>query len=132
MDRPNRKSTRQENLLRTFWVLLTFASLAIAVALFDAREDSRALALKRRMQQLHEETVKDYPDAKDALDAMMTCIGKGQLKIDRGFNEEDLNRPRQQCPKYNAAVEALHPSPMGMHSLSLAYAKLVEGLKANL
>ena len=43
MQKPIRKNTRQETLLRTFWVVLTFVMLAVAVALFEAREDSRAL-----------------------------------------------------------------------------------------
>ena len=132
MQKPNRKNTRQETLLRTFWVLLTFVMLGVAVALFEAREDSRALVFTKKSADVLTSTIKDHPASREALEAVMFCIGKGYLKIDKNMDEEDINRPRQVCPKYAKILEATHPSPMGMHNLGEAYAQLISGLKGTL
>lgn len=132
MQKPNRKPARTENLLRTFWVILTFVMLGVAVTLFEAREDSRALVFSKKSTETLDATVRKYPGARTALEAVMFCVGKGYLKIDKGFDEEDVNRPRQVCPPYAKALEATHPSPIGMHELSEAYGALITGLKANL
>ncbi len=132
MQKPIRKNTRQETLLRTFWVVLTFVMLAVAVALFEAREDSRALVFSQRSADVLATTIRDHPASKEALEAVMFCVGKGYLKIDMNMDEEDINRPRQVCPKYAKILEATHPSPMGMHNLSEAYSQLIAGLKATL
>jgi hypothetical protein len=132
MQKPNRKHTRQENLLRTFWVLLTFVMLGVAVALFEAREDSRALVFSKKSATVLADAIKDHPSSREALEAIMFCIGKGYLNVDKNMDEEDINRPRQVCPKYAKILEATQPSPIGMHNLSDAYAQLITGLKATL
>lgn len=132
MSKPNRKHSRQENLLRTFWVLLTFVLLGVAVALFEAREDSRALVFSKKSADVLASTIKDHPAAREAMEAVMFCIGKGYFKIDKNMDEEDINGPRQLCPKYAKILEATHPSPIGMHNLTEAYTQLITGLKGTL
>ena len=109
-----------------------FAYAGVAVALFEAREDSRALVFTKKSADVLTSTIKDHPASREALEAVMFCIGKGYLKIDKNMDEEDINRPRQVCPKYAKILEATHPSPMGMHNLGEAYAQLISGLKGTL
>ena len=126
------KTNRTENVLRLFWFVLAFGLVAGAVALFEARNADRDLVLSEKGQRILNETNELHPDTKEAMEALMQCIRKNLLKIDKSVDEDDLNRPRQVCPKYATALEATHPSPMGMRELELAYRHLILGLKANL
>ncbi len=127
-----RPSNRRDNFLRLFWFLLTFAAIAGSVALFDARNANRDMVISERGIQLMNATIAAHPESKEAIQVLMQCIRKGLMRIDKNTDEEDFNRPRQDCPKYNTVLEATYPSPMGMYNLGQAYTQLIVGLKANL
>lgn len=122
----------RESYLRLFWFLLAFSLIAGTVALFETRNADRDMAISERGKKIYSETIEAHPDAKDAMQALMQCIQKKYLKIDKTMDEEDINRPRQVCPRYAQALEATHPSPVGMKELELAYSQLIIGLKERL
>lgn len=126
------KTNRTENALRLFWFVLACGLVAGAIALFEARNADRDLVLSEKGKRILDETIQLYPDTKDAMESLMQCVRKNLLKIDQTADEDDLNRPRQVCPKYAASLEATHPSPIGMREMELAYRHLILGLKANL
>ena len=123
---------RKESYLRLFWFLLAFSLIVGTVALFETRNADRDLAISKQGQKIYTETIEAHPDTKEAIQALMQCIQKKYLKVDKTTDEEDINRPRQVCPRYAEALEATHPSPMGMKELELAYRQLIIGLKDRL
>lgn len=125
-------SIRRDNYLRLFWFLLTCAVIAGSVALFEARNANRDMAISERGIKLMNETIAAHPDSKEAVQVLMQCVRKGLMRVDKTTDEEDVNRPRRNCPKYNTILEATHPSPIGMYDLGQAYTQLIVGLKADL
>jgi hypothetical protein len=124
--------SRPDRLLRVFWFVLGLGGLVGLVVMFEARNADRDLAISKKGQQILAETIEAQPSATEAMQALMRCIGNNYLKVDKTSDEDDFNRPRQVCPKYGAALEATHPSPMGMRELALAYRQLILGIKASL
>ena len=124
--------SRPDRLLRVFWFLLGLGGLVGLVVMFEARNADRDLAISQKGQQILAETIEAHPSATEAMQALMRCIGNKYLKVDKSSDEDDINRPRQVCPKYANALEATHPSPMGMRELELAYRQLILGIKASL
>lgn len=127
-----RTSTRRDNFLRLFWFLLTCAVIAGSVALFEARNANRDMAISERGIKLMNATIAAHPDSKEAVQTLMQCFRNGLMRINESADEEDINRPRQSCPKYNTVLEATHASPMGMYDLGQAYTQLIVGLKTQL
>lgn len=120
---------QRDNYLRIFWFVLSLASIAGAIALFEARNAGRDKALSKQAVAILDTTIAAHPEAQEALNALMSCIRKGFLKVNSFTNEDDLNQSRQLCPKYSAALEATYASPRGLHELSDAYRELMTGLK---
>lgn len=118
--------------MRVFWFLLGLGGLLGLVVLFEARDRDRDLAVSKKGEKILADTVEAHPGTTQAMQALMRCIAKNDLKIDKTSDEDDFNRPRQACPKYAAALETTHPSPMGMRELELAYRQLILGIKASL
>jgi hypothetical protein len=122
----------RELVLQCFWFGLLIIIVGGTVVLFDLRNADRNLAVSTYGTNLLEATIEEHPDSAEAIQALMLCIQKKTVKMDPGFDEKDINRPRLVCPKYGALLEATHPSPMGMRDLELAYKKIILGLKAKL
>lgn len=127
-----RPSIRRDKYLRLFWFLLTCSVIAGAVALFEARNANRDMVISERGVKLMNATITAHPDSKEVVQILMQCIRKGLMRVDKSTDEEDINRPRQDCPKYNTVLEATHASPMGMYDLGQAYTQVIVGLKAQL
>jgi hypothetical protein len=123
---------RTDRLWRAFWILVGLGCLVGLIVLLDDRNRDRDLAISKKGEQILAETIEAYPSATEAMQALMRCIGNNYLKVDKSSDEDDFNRPRQACPKYAAAVENTHPSPIGMRGLELAYRQLILGIKASL
>jgi len=125
-------TTQRDNLLRGFWFVLTMVLIAGTVALFESRNAERDIAITAHAKEVLDDTLEAYPGTADAINALMQCIQKKNMRVEKSTREDDLNRPRQACPKYATALEATHPSPMGMRELELAYGMLITGLKSKL
>lgn len=123
---------KRNSYLRLFWFLLALGMMAGTVVLFESRNADRDLAISEKGQQLLAATINSHPGAAEAMNTLMQCIQKKFLKIDKTTDENDINRPRQVCPKYRVVLEATQASPMGMRELELAYNQLISGLKDKL
>lgn len=122
----------RENLLSAFWMLMFAALVGGTFVLFKIRHTDRTMVVSTYANNLLEATLEDHPDSTEAIQALMVCIQKKIIIVDNNFDEKSINRPRKLCPKYAALLEATHPSPMGMHDLEVAFAKIIVGLKAKL
>jgi hypothetical protein len=122
----------RENLLNAFWMLMVAALVGGTFVLFQMRHADRNMVISTYANNLLEATLEDHPDSTEAIEALMVCIQKKIIVVDNNFDEKAINRPRKLCPKYATLLEATHPSPMGMHDLQAAFAKIILGLKAKL
>jgi hypothetical protein len=125
-------NTQKDSLLRGFWFILAMVLIAGTVALFESRNAERDIAISDHAKQVLDDTLEAYPSSTVAMNALMQCIQKKGMRVEKSTRDDDLNRPRQVCPKYGTALEATHPSPMGMRELELAYSMLITGLKSKL
>ena len=127
-----KESERRDFYFRAFWFAMTIALVAGAVVMFENRNANRILASSRRSKQVLQSTVDSYPDTRPVFEALMKCIDRKYLTIEKDEDEEDYYRPRQVCPRYAAAIEVIQSTPMGMRELQLAYQKFIIGMKAGL
>ena len=127
-----KESERRDFYLRAFWFAMTIALIAGAVVMFENRNSDRILASTQRANSVLNETVASYPETRPAFEALLKCINKKFLTIEKNDDEDDFYRPRQVCPQYAQAIEPLQATPMGMRELQLAYQKFIGGLKAGL
>lgn len=121
-----------DKFLRLFWLVLPIILIAGTVGLYESRNAERDLAISEHARRVLDDTLETYPSSEDAMKALMQCIQKKLMRIEKSTRTDDLNRPRQICPKYATALEATHPSPMGMRELELAYGMLISGLQSKL
>lgn len=120
------------NLLNAFWLGMTVLIILGTFVLFEIRHADRNMVVSQYANTLLETTLDDHPDSAEVIQALMACIQKKILIIDKNFDEKDINRPRKLCPKYAVLLEATHPSPIGMQDMQVAFKKIILGLKAKL